>query len=237
MERVMSGRAMGSLGFAALNPTYEAQVGWVEQREAQHRPHDLLWGLNPDALPAEAPAWAVEIARSGLPVVVRRAVPETNLIPVGLRGTTRAERLAAWLEPAAVRRQRSPEALRISKDCRDLPVFSSLAAIGSLLDDLGLPWGPTGAAGYELASGWPALHAGSDLDLLIRCTAPLPRDQARALLASLQAQALCRLDILLETPLGGVALADWAGSARQVLLKTAAGPRLVRDPWPEASAA
>nr|WP_278441209.1 malonate decarboxylase holo-ACP synthase [Pseudomonas oryzihabitans] len=228
---------VGSLGFAALNPTYEAQVGWVERSEAQHRPHDLLWGLTPDALPAEAPAWAHQVAQAGLPVVVRRAVPETNLIPVGLRGTTRAERMAAWLKPAAVRRQRSPEALKISSDCRDLPAFSSLAAIEPLLNDLGLPWGPTGAAGYELASGWPALHAGSDLDLLIRCATPLSRDQARALLVSLQGQALCRLDVLLETPLGGVALADWAGSAPRVLLKTAAGPRLVRDPWPEARAA
>ncbi|WP_260856018.1 malonate decarboxylase holo-ACP synthase [Pseudomonas oryzihabitans] len=229
---------MGSLGFAGAQPNLrDTFVGWVEQREAQHRPHDLLWGLTPDALPAEAPAWAHQVAQANLPVVVRRAVPETDLIPVGLRGTTRAERLAAWLEPAAVRRQLSPDALRTSSDSRDLPVFSTLVAIEPLLDELGLPWGPTGAAGYELASGWPALHAGSDLDLLIRCTAPLSRDQAGALLASLQARALCRLDVLLETPLGGVALADWAGSARQVLLKTAAGPRLVGDPWPEAHAA
>lgn len=233
----MSGRKVGSLGFAPLNPTYEAQVAWVERSEAQHRPHDLLWGLTPDALPAETPAWAVAIAQAGLPVVVRRAAPESDRIPVGQRGTSRAERLAAWLEPAAVRRQLSPEDLNISSDCRDLPVFSSLVAIEPLLDDLGLPWGPTGAAGYELASGWPALHAGSDLDLLIRCATPLPRDQARALLASLQAQALCRLDILLETPLGGVALADWAGDAPRVLLKTAGGPQLVTDPWPEARAA
>ena len=204
---------------------------------AQYRPHDLLWGLTPDGLSPEAPAWAAEVVQAGLPVVVRRAVPETDLIPVGLRGTTRAERLAAWLEPAAVRRQLSPEALRVSSDCRDLPVFSTLAFIEPLLDDLGLPWGPTGAAGYELASGWPALHAGSDLDLLIRCAAPLSRDQARALLTSLQGQALCRLDILLETPLGGVALADWDGDASRVLLKTTAGPRLVGDPWPEARAA
>ncbi|MGE6323246.1 malonate decarboxylase holo-ACP synthase [Pseudomonas oryzihabitans] len=197
----------------------------------------MLWGLTPDALPAGAPAWAVEIAQAGLPVVVRRAAPETDLIPVGLRGTTRAERMAAWLEPAVVLQRRSPEALRITNGCRDLPVFDTLARLQTRLDDLGLPWGPTGATGYELASGWPALHAGSDLDLLIRCATPLSRDQARALLAALQAQALCRLDILLETPLGGVALADWAGSAPRVLLKTATGPRLVRDPWPEARAA
>ncbi|MDR6178566.1 phosphoribosyl-dephospho-CoA transferase [Pseudomonas sp. SORGH_AS 211] len=232
----MSGR-MGPLGFAALNPTYAAPVGWVEQREAQHRPHDLLWGLTPDALPPHAPLWAHQVAQAGLPVVVRRAVPEPGRIPVGLRGATRAERLGTWLEPGAVLERCSPEHLRISAGCRDLPVFDTLARVQTLLDDIGLPWGPTGAAGYELASGWPALHAGSDLDLLIRCATPLPREQARALLASLQAQALCRLDILLETPLGGVALADWAGDAPRVLLKTAAGPRLASDPWPEARAA
>ncbi len=201
------------------------------------QPHDLLWGLAPAALPAHAPLWAHQVAQAGLPTVVRRAVAETDLIPVGLRGTTRAERLAAWLEPAAVLQRRSPEDLRITDGCRDLPALDTLARLQTRLDDLGLPWGPTGAAGYELASGWPALHAGSDLDLLIRCTAPLPRDQARALLASLQGQALCRLDVLLETPLGGVALADWAANAPRVLLKTAAGPQLVSDPWPEARAA
>ncbi len=204
---------------------------------AQTRPHDLVWGLTPDALPAQAPTWANRVARAGLPVVVRRAAPEAGRIPVGLRGGTRAERLAAWLEPAAVLQRRSPEDLRITDGCRDLPALDTLARLQTRLDDLGLPWGPTGAAGYELASGWPALHAGSDLDLLIRCATPLPRDQARALLTSLQGQALCRLDILLETPLGGVALADWAGDAPRVLLKTAAGPCLVADPWRREQAA
>lgn len=234
----MSGRAMESSGFAGAQPNLrDTFVDWVGHRGAQHSPHDLFWGLTPDALPPNAPTWAVAVAQVGLPVVVRRAIPDADRIPVGLRGTTRAERLAAWLEPAAVLRRRAPEDLRITERCRALPALDTLARVQARLDDLGLPWGPTGAAGYELASGWPALHAASDLDLLIRCAAPLPRDRARALLASLQAQALCRLDILLETPLGGVALADWAGDAPGVLLKTAAGPRLVRDPWPEARAA
>ncbi|MDQ7911875.1 malonate decarboxylase holo-ACP synthase [Pseudomonas sp. 102515] len=233
----MRGR-MGPLGFAGAQPNLpDTRVGWVEQREAQHRPHDLLWGLTPDSLPAHAPLWAQHVAEAGLPVVVRRAAPEADRLPVGLRGTIRAERLGAWLESAAVRRRRPPEGLKITAGCRDLPAFDTLARLQPLLDGLDLPWGPTGAAGYELASGWPALHAGSDLDLLIRCVAPLPREQARVLLASLQAQALCRLDILLETPLGGVALADWAAKAARVLLKTAAGPQLVSDPWPGERAA
>jgi phosphoribosyl-dephospho-CoA transferase len=41
----------------------------------------------------------------------------------------------------------------------------------------------------------------------------------------------CRVDLQLETPLGGVALGEWAGGAARVLVKTAEGPRLVSDPW------
>ncbi|WP_394353316.1 hypothetical protein [Metapseudomonas otitidis] len=36
------------------------------------QPHDLLWGLAPDHLPAEAPAWARQVLAAGQPVVVRR---------------------------------------------------------------------------------------------------------------------------------------------------------------------
>ncbi|WP_312444661.1 phosphoribosyl-dephospho-CoA transferase MdcG domain-containing protein, partial [Stutzerimonas kunmingensis] len=39
------------------------------------------------------------------------------------------------------------------------------------------------------------------------------------------------VDLQLETPLGGVALGEWAGGAARVLVKTAEGPRLMSDPW------
>ena len=47
----------------------------------------------------------------------------------------------------------------------------------------------------------------------------------------------CRVDLQLETPLGGVALREWAGDGARVLVKTADGPRLVGDPWQAGRAA
>jgi phosphoribosyl-dephospho-CoA transferase len=40
-----------------------------------------------------------------------------------------------------------------------------------------------------------------------------------------------RIDVLLETPNGAVALAEYANSVDHMLLRSAQGPRLVRDPW------
>ena len=74
------------------------------------------------------------------------------------------------------------------------------------------------------------VHADSDLDLLLRTPQPLARVQARELLDILDC-APCRIDLQLETPAGAVALREWAGCARRVLLKSAHGPRLVSDPW------
>ena len=99
-----------------------------------------------------------------------------------------------------------------------------------LLDALGHAWGVTGSAGFQLATGLSAAHPDSDLDLLLRAERPLPRSEARPLLQLLEGRA-CRVDLQLETPLGGVALGEWAGGAARVLVKTAEGPRLVSDPW------
>ena len=40
-----------------------------------------------------------------------------------------------------------------------------------------------------------------------------------------------RCDIQLETPAGGVALADWLGEAARVMIKHDTGPYLSPDPW------
>ncbi|MNT93998.1 Phosphoribosyl-dephospho-CoA transferase [compost metagenome] len=66
--------------------------------------------------------------------------------------------------------------------------------------------------------------------MLLRTPISFSRQQARALLAAL-ADAPCRVDLQLETPNGAVALREWAGEARRVLLKCAEGARLVDNPW------
>lgn len=194
------------------------------------RPHDLLWGMRPEQLPADAPAWAVAVLAAGQPVVVRRARVAAGLVAVGLRGATRDQRLAALMPIEAISRRVAPETLLGRQASDDLPVFRVLVELRPLLDALGHCWGVTGSAGFQLATGLPMAHPDSDLDLLLRAERPLPRSEARPLLQLLEGRA-CRVDLQLETPLGGVALGEWAGGAARVLVKTAEGPRLVSNPW------
>lgn len=207
----------------------------MQQRERDmtmtYRVHDLLWGMASTDLPAQAPDWAHEVLRAGQPVVVRRAVGAPGQVAVGIRGAQRHQRLGAWLSASMIQQQRSPEQLRLEADAPlTWPALVALARVTPYLDAQGLAWGPTGSVGYQLASGTQVLHADSDLDLVIRAPQPVPREQARALWARLQASG-CRIDTQLETPWGAVALAEWAGSARRVLLKRDHGACLVDDPW------
>lgn len=192
--------------------------------------HDLLWGLTPEQLPADAPAWALEAMSAGQPVVVRRALTAANRIAVGVRGRMREQRYATVMAVAAVQRRVRPEELCHVETDRQWPALQALAQLRPLLDVGGLSWGVSGSAGFELASGVAALHQHSDLDLILRTPQPLSRVQALELLRQLDA-AVCPVDLQLQTPNGAVALREWAGSARRVLLKSAHGARLVLDPW------
>jgi phosphoribosyl-dephospho-CoA transferase len=190
--------------------------------------HDLLWGMTPAHLPADAPAWAVDAICAGHPVVVRRALAEAGQVAIGVRGCLREQRFAAVMPMAAVRRRVVPEALRAVISTRDLPALQALQQVRPVLGQAS--WGVSGSAGFELASGIEALHAMSDLDLILRAPEPLDRNQARALLVRLD-KAVCSVDLQLQTPFGAVALREWAGPSRRVLLKTASGAHLVLDPW------
>ena len=66
--------------------------------------------------------------------------------------------------------------------------------------------------------------------MTLRTPAPLDRNDARDLLATLD-KAACTVDLQLQTPFGAVALREWASPSRRVLLKTAGGAHLVIDPW------
>ncbi|MCB2250471.1 malonate decarboxylase holo-ACP synthase [Pseudomonas chlororaphis] len=193
-------------------------------------PHDLLWGLTPRQLPADAPAWALAAMAAGQPVVVRRAPTAAGQVAVGVRGQQREQRYATLMTLAAIERRVRPEDLRHAESDQAWPALQALAELRGPLDACGWAWGVSGSAGFELASGVPALHRHSDLDLILRTAQPMSREQARALLALLDT-AVCPVDMQLQVPHGAVALREWAGASARVLLKSASGARLVSDPW------
>jgi len=190
--------------------------------------HDLLWGMTQAHAPADAPAWVLEVLEAGHPVVVRRAIAQAGHVAVGVRGCLREQRFAAVMPIAAVQRRVVPEALRGVISPRDLPALQALNQLRPVLAREN--WGVTGSAGFELASGIEALHARSDLDLILRTPTRLDRGDAESLLAILDTAA-CAVDLQLQTPFGAVALREWAGPSRRVLLKNASGAQLVLDPW------
>jgi phosphoribosyl-dephospho-CoA transferase len=211
--------------------------------------HALLRIAHPGALvpagpiPARAlPAWA-EAALARAPwVVVRRARSLEGLIPVGVRGRDRAERLAAWLHPDAVLECLRPPELaalsgwRSSARRTEVPALASLEAVAALMSRHELLWGPCGSVGFELASGLATATAQSDLDLMIEAHAALPRAAAAGLSAAL-AQLPVRADVLLEGPHGAVALEEYAAGCAPLLLRTVDGARLAHDPWAGAAVA
>jgi phosphoribosyl-dephospho-CoA transferase len=208
------------------------------------RPHDLLFLARPDGFEAGAdrhgwPGWLDAAWLERAPLVVRRAVAAPGMVPVGARGLRRSERCAGFADEASIARRVTPGMLaqavlddpgRVTDGAGELPCLAALAELAPHLQALGLDWGPAGGAGFWLASGLPVLHAASDLDLLVRAPQP-PAPEVLAALCELQAASRCRIDIQIDTGLGGFALMEYARGAR-VLLKTAGGPLLVADPWP-----
>jgi len=215
------------------------------------RAHDLLWLEQPGAFqPAgELPGWLDGAWLARAPLVVRREARPAGRIPVGARGLQRNQRCAGVAEAGAVTRRVSPAMLagslagslagrsaQLAAAAGDWPCLAALLSLAPRLDALGVEWGPAGGAGFWLASGLPVLRATSDLDLVVH--APTRLDEATiAGLCALQEKSACRLDIQVDTGIGGFALAELAKGAPRVLLKTAHGPRLVADPWMQPEAA
>lgn len=196
-------------------------------------PHDLLWGPLRPVLIEQAPGWVGAAVGAGQPLVARRAPAPAGQVAVGVRGAERGQRYATFMALAQVNRIVRPEQLIDALGRQPWPALQALTWVRPWMDGTGLVWGVAGSAGFELASGVAAVHAASDLDLILRTPRRVGRDWAAALVRALEG-APCRVDVQLQTPAGGVALRDWAGPSRQVLLKGVEAARLVEQPWARA---
>jgi len=202
--------------------------------------HNLLQLRNVDDLHWEEahPDWSSAALHRAPWVVVRRTHARSALLPVGVRGDARQQRAGAWLPIHAVEQIVTPQILARQRTWHGrprtklLPALLVLDAAAAILEEHGCEdlWGPGGSVGFELASGVPSVSAQSDLDLVLDAPEPLEVRDAAALFTALE-RLSARVDLLLETPLGAVALSEYASGQGVVLLRTPSGGRLVADPW------
>ena len=204
---------------------------------ARPRVHDLLRLRSPALLTgAEGevrPAWFDPGPTAPVWVVVRRAEAGAGVVAVGVRGASRNERWAATTPETAVV-ERTPPALVPRRRGRGLPAVAALAAVGPVADqEWPGAWGPAGSVGYELVTGCPVVNAASDLDLVLHADVPPDRSTVSRTLGELRRRAgRVRVDLLIETPVGGFAADEWLSEPpRPLALRTRHGPVLTHDPW------
>jgi phosphoribosyl-dephospho-CoA transferase len=198
--------------------------------------HDLLLVRSRSITASDPgqPAWLTSPLGQDLWVVVRRGAPPEGSIAVGVRGSLRHQRWGGYVNPADVLERKSPEQLRSRLGLASrsfLPAFQALAFLEDCLNGIGLEWGPGGSAGFELASGKPAVKEQSDLDMIF--FAPKKFDRTKALhLWKLISASPGKVDALVETPYSGFSLAEYAvGHSEKFLIRTQYGRLLGGDPW------
>jgi phosphoribosyl-dephospho-CoA transferase len=210
--------------------------------------HTLLRIGGPRALRSEEgsglPPWVDESLQRAPWVVIRRAPFRGGLIPVGVRGESREQRFASWISTDAVLEYVTPQTLASCRSwaiavdparCAAVPALAALDLVESIMEEhhfRGL-WGPGGSVGFELASERVTATPGSDLDLVVEVSGVSRANQLESLdrLWSALGALPVRIDVLLESPEGAVALSDYAQAHREnspFVLRTTEGPRLIR---------
>lgn len=194
--------------------------------------HDLLWGMTVDQLDGSAPIWAIEAMQAGHPVVVRRAITDSAMVAVGIRGKARHQRYATQMPKAAIIRCVSPEQL-VNIDLQAFPHLQQrLVGIANVMEYFAVQWGYAGSVGFELATGIRVVHAQSDIDLIMRMSNYVDKQLAYQMLIQLE-ETTEKVDVQLQTPHGGVALKEWARGSNKILLKSSHAAVLVENPWQE----
>jgi phosphoribosyl-dephospho-CoA transferase len=198
--------------------------------------HDLLWiSEQSEFFSSEQPSWVRDALQRRSVVVVRRAQAPPGFVSVGIRGDARGQRHAAWLRVCDVQAYRTPESLAAQRGWLNNSMgiasrlLAALALVSEISDKEQIVWGPTGSVGYQLATTFPVTTAASDLDVLLRCRLRPDRTQMKAFDKALR-NSPARVDVVLEGPLGGVAINEYLAS-EEVLIKGSEGPHIAAFNW------
>ena len=178
----------------------------------------------------EAEAWVAESLERAPWVVVRRE-RAPDAVAIGVRGTKRSERFAAFISRMDIREAISPFHC-VERAVRNDRLAGAFEGLNAFALARKLRIAPIGSYGFELASGTRATHEASDLDVLVHAT-QAPVQALRALAAQIDALAISsgvRIDAELSYPDGGVALREVLAGHDHVLFKTEGGPRLLPCP-------
>jgi phosphoribosyl-dephospho-CoA transferase len=193
-------------------------------------PHDLLEINNITDLTSFTPfpEWVEQSIAAAPFVVVRRAQAAAGNVAVGVRGSQRNERFAAFLSVDRMIRRIPPEQLANERKWvnQQKEIFRSLDRINEIMNVYSLVWGPAGSVGFELASGKETTTETSDIDLVIRFNKLLTEKLACELEAELKKLTI-RVDVQVETEYGAFSLNEYAASGEKpILVRTMNGPLL-----------
>jgi phosphoribosyl-dephospho-CoA transferase len=199
--------------------------------------HDLLEIYAKQLLSsqASAPKWVEGELRESPFAVVRRGLAPGNQIPIGVRGTGRNQRWAAFCHPKFVKNILTPSqlltrAIPISR-VNVIPALRALDLLKERWMENVLLWGPGGSVAFELASGRHVAKPESDLDIVIYAERRMTAEEAQSLCdRAMNLPAV--VDIRVETPVCGFSLKEFAGGGRAaILLRVSRGIVLAKDPW------
>jgi phosphoribosyl-dephospho-CoA transferase len=201
------------------------------------RTHDLLEIDAKQLISSQpsAPQWVEDNLRKTSFVVVRRGLVRGREIPIGVRGTERNQRWAAFCHPELVRSVLTPSQLLTraipTSRAKAIPALRALDLLKKRWMENVLPWGPGGSVAFELASGRDVASPESDLDIVIYAESRLKSEEAKSLCnRAMNLPAV--VDIRVETPVCGFSLKEFASRGlAAILLRVPRGIVLAKDPW------
>ncbi len=193
--------------------------------------HDIVKFQGVESLEKSAPIpeWLGETASSKNFGVVRRMAISNQIVPIGLRGTTRDQRVGSFIKKDNILDVIKPTELVERIDLyKEQSYYSSLKKIRDEFNGMGLLWGPTGSVGFELATSIIVTSEKSDIDLSL-----FLNHVDYDLLKEVDGVLDCldrRIDVQIELPeIGAILLKDYLNNASSgFIVRTQYGPQLCK---------